>query len=61
METEQLSTELPLGKERNKEIKDFPEFYANESTSYLNLQDTVKAKVHSTMCPHKEFREILHY
>ena len=43
METEQSTTEPPLGKGKNKEIKVFLEFNKNEDTTYPNLWNTMKA------------------
>ena len=45
MKTEQFSTEPQLGQERNKEIKDSPEFNKNESTTYPNFWNTMKAVI----------------
>jgi hypothetical protein len=42
LKAEQLSTQLKLGHEKNKEIKFFLEFNKNEGTMYLSLWDTMK-------------------
>ena len=42
MEIEQWWIEPSLGQERNKEIKDFPEFNENEGTMYPNLWDAMR-------------------
>jgi hypothetical protein len=43
METEQFSCPWSMGQERNKEVEDFLTFNENESTTYPNLWDTMKA------------------
>jgi hypothetical protein len=65
VETEQLHTQGSLGQGRNKEIKDFLDFNENESRTYPNVWNTMKAVlrgnlVHSTKCHHEETGEILY-
>ena len=43
MGIEQCSTEPSLRQGRNKDIKDYPEFNENESTTYPNLWNAVRA------------------
>jgi hypothetical protein len=58
MESEQLSTEQLQGQVKKKEIKDFLEFNENEYTTYPKLWNTMKGKVHSIECLHKDIGEI---
>jgi hypothetical protein len=49
METDQLSTQRPLGQGRNNEIKGFLDFNENEGTAYTNLWDTTKIVVRTKL------------
>ena len=43
MRTELLSTEFPAGQGRSKEVKNLLEFKENQSTTYTNLWNTMRA------------------
>lgn len=61
MKTEQLSTELLMGKETNKKIKYILEINENKRTTNPNLWKTsgAKRKVHSHKSLHKEIKKML--
>jgi hypothetical protein len=55
METEQLSTQLSLCQERNKEIKSFQEFNENKGTTYPILWDTMEVVLQGKFIPLSTF------